>query len=96
MKPKRTGPKVTVRVFDCICCLGLSCAEMRYDKYGRPYIRCVQCGTRVFISSAAGLRGWQYLAGMVGPLAAQLALENHGQVPVPNEILESAPFERTR
>ena len=74
-----------VRTFDCICCLGDNCAQMKFDKYGRPYIVCVSCGVRVFIHHESSLRGWIHLGGAgdeIRHIRETIMHENGGLIPV--------------
>lgn len=63
----------------CCFCHGEG-AELRWDKRGSPYVRCVSCGTRAFLPTSHALRGFIVTQGllrgyleerMVNPAAAR-------------------------
>jgi len=49
----------------CLFCLSQSCVALKLDKKGKPFAFCHTCGTRSFIKSRIGLRGYMVLAPKV-------------------------------
>lgn len=46
----------------CPMCLGDRCAAVRIDKKGRPYLSCVRCLSRAFLTTPAALASIQVVA----------------------------------
>lgn len=44
-------------IFNCSACLSKETLEIRFDKRGRPYIKCFGCGLHLFISSEKTFSG---------------------------------------
>jgi len=45
----------------CPFCMSPSGGEMRQDVKGRPYFRCMACGTRAFITSRVALDTFRWV-----------------------------------
>ena len=58
---------------NCLHCLGVGSAELRFDRRGRPYLTCTACATRVFTRGRAALAGSAILNGVVEELATEAA-----------------------
>jgi len=56
---------MTPRHLNCHCCYQLGIAELRWDKYGRPWVMCGACGARTFTRSPNALRGIYMTSRMV-------------------------------
>ena len=41
----------------CCFCLAANSSELKFDKRGKPYLRCTMCRTRSFFSTLDALRG---------------------------------------
>jgi len=55
----------------CLNCLTPNTVALKLDKKGRPYSSCTMCGTRAFIKTRIGLRGFIVLAPQVMALWEQ-------------------------
>jgi len=53
------------RLLNCACCYQLGIAELRWDKYGRPWVMCGACGARTFTRTPNALKGIYMTSRMV-------------------------------
>jgi len=54
--------------FDCRFCLSEGAVLLRFDRRGRPYTLCRDCGARTFLHTSAGMAG----LALIEPLVAEL------------------------
>jgi hypothetical protein len=60
---------------NCVHCLGLRTASLRFDAKSRPYLVCLSCGSRTFLKGRAALAGLAILDEVVTALAEQAAAD---------------------
>ena len=63
------------REYHCLCCLGLHCVDVRFDKFGRPYTVCLLCSARTFVRTREALSGMAILGEMIPALVARAQRE---------------------
>jgi len=65
----------------CPFCLSSSTGEMRLDKNGKPYFRCLCCGTRAFIPTRIAYETFKYILSNGVSFTAMAAKAKAEQVP---------------
>jgi transcription elongation factor Elf1 len=60
------------RYLNCACCYQLEIAELRWDRYGRPYVLCGACGARTWTRTPNALRGIYMTSRMVEAVRRQV------------------------
>jgi hypothetical protein len=54
-----------VHTFHCGVCYKLDTAELRWDKYGRPWLHCFACGARTFTRNPDAVKGFRHTSRLV-------------------------------
>jgi transcription elongation factor Elf1 len=58
---------------NCAVCYQLEIAELRWDRYGRPYVLCGACGARTWTRTPNALKGIYMTSRMVEAMVRRVA-----------------------
>lgn len=63
---------MSLRKTTCFLCLVPDAMEIRFDRKGKPFLRCCACGSRTFMSSVLCWKGLALMRPMIEALLQQM------------------------